>query len=175
VTLGSVAGLRSGDPGASVTYTLRVTNAGNVSDTFDVAASGNAWPTTPLTPLGPLAAGASASVAVTVSIPATAVGGEADVATITVTSRGDDTRWATATLSTTARHTLFLPIVVAHPGDGPPGVGGRGCVHEPCLQVVEQVVHGAWGLLLPGAVPGRGLGVLHVKRMRVCASAAVGL
>jgi putative Ca2+/H+ antiporter (TMEM165/GDT1 family) len=111
VTMGPVTGSRSGDPGVTVTHTLRMTNTGNITDVFDVSTSGNIWSTTVPPPVGALAAGASANVVVTVSIPATAMGGHTDVATITATSQGDDTKSATATLMTTARHTLFLPLI----------------------------------------------------------------
>jgi glucose/arabinose dehydrogenase len=175
VTVGSATGSQSGDPGVTVTYTLQVINTGNVSDTFDVAVSGNIWPTTTPAPVGLLAAGASANVIVTVSIPAAATGAETDAATITITSRGDNAKWTAVTLTTSARYALFLPLIVAHTGDGPPGVGSRGCVHEPHLRVVGQIGPGAWGLLLPGVLPGRGLGASQVRRMEVCATAAVGL
>jgi uncharacterized membrane protein len=150
VTLTSATDTRSGAPGTMVFYVLQVTNTGNVSDTFDVTASGHVWPTTAPTPVGPLAAGASAHVVVTVSVPATAMGGETDVATITTTSRGDNAKWTTAILTTTARHTLFLPLIVANAGGGPIGVAGRGCVHEPHLQVVGQIGPGAG----PGSLAG---------------------
>jgi hypothetical protein len=105
---------RSGDPGARVTYTLQVTNNGNVSDTFDVRATGHRWTTTPNpTTVGPLVAGDSAEVVVTVTIPTSATGGATDVTAVTVTSQGDDTVTATSILTTTVRkHGVFLPLII---------------------------------------------------------------
>jgi sugar lactone lactonase YvrE len=105
---------RSGDPGARVTYTLQVTNNGNVSDTFDVRAGGHSWTTTPNpTTVGPLVAGDSAELVVTVTIPTSATGGATDVTAVTVTSQGDDTVTATSILTTTVRkHGVFLPLIV---------------------------------------------------------------
>jgi hypothetical protein len=104
---------RSGDRGATVTYTLQVTNVGNTSDTLNVRASGYSWTTTAdPTTVGPLLAGADADVVVRVTIPTSARGGATDVATVTVTSRGDDMVMATATLTTTAReYEVFLPLI----------------------------------------------------------------
>ena len=105
---------RSGDPGATVTYTLAVTNTGNTSDTFEVGVGGHSWTTTADPPtVGPLVAGGSADVVVAVTIPTSTAGGAADVATVTVTSQGDGTQTATSTLTTTVRkHRIFLPVII---------------------------------------------------------------
>lgn len=106
-----ITGAQSGDPGETVTYTLQVTNAGNTTDTFDVTVSSNVWPTTAPVSFGPLPAGASANVDVTVDIPKGTAGG-ADVATVRVTSQNDDTQSVTATLMTRAVALLFLPFIL---------------------------------------------------------------
>lgn len=46
---------QSGDPNATVTYTLQITNTGLNTDTFDVAVTGNDWTTTAPAQVGPLA------------------------------------------------------------------------------------------------------------------------
>jgi len=110
---------RSGDPGTTVTYTLRVTNTGNTTDMFSVIVSGNTWVTTAdPTTVGPLAAGESADVMVTVDIPTSAVGGDTDSATVTITSQADATRSASSTLTTRAPAgiedggDIYLPLVL---------------------------------------------------------------
>ena len=105
---------RSGDPGATVTYTLQVTNTGNTSDTFDVGVGGYSWATVVDPPaVGPLVPGGSADVTVMVTVPTSAAGGTTDEAVATVTSRGDGLRIATCTLTTTARsHRIFLPLTI---------------------------------------------------------------
>ena len=142
---------QTGSPGRTVTYTLQVTNTGNVSDTLDVAASGHTWPTSVPTPLGPLAAGTSARTVVTVSIPTSAMLAEVDVATITITSWGDDTKWVTATLTTSARPVLFLPLIIRQQDEATSGEMDRSA-----------------GL-------GSGRYEHYVKRAYVCARAIVGL
>ena len=90
-------------PGETVTYTLMVTNTSNgPADTFDVAVSGETWTTTVPAVVGPLDPGQSAMVDVSVAIPVSASGGDQDVATCTVTSQGDPTQSAQATMTTTA-------------------------------------------------------------------------
>ncbi len=108
---------RSGDPNATVTYTLQITNTGLNSDTFDIAVTGNNWTTTTPVQLGPLAAGASDNFDVTVTIPASVADGATDTATIIVTSQADGAQSTTATLTTTAQisetpaYRLFLPLI----------------------------------------------------------------
>jgi uncharacterized membrane protein len=93
----------SGMPGDTVTYTLRVTNTSNgPADTFDVIVSGETWTTTVPATVGPLDPGESATLDVTVDIPASAAGGDQDAATCTVTSQGDNTKSAQATMTTSA-------------------------------------------------------------------------
>ena len=102
-------------PGSVVTYTLTVTNTGNVSDTFDLTASGNAWGSAVTTPVGPLSPGTSGHVYVAVSIPANAADGDFDTVMVTATSRGDNTKSDSAVLTTTAQivgHDIYLPLIM---------------------------------------------------------------
>ena len=87
VVLAPSTAAQSGYPGATVTYTLVLTNAGNYTDTFTLTVGSTAFTTT-VTPssVGPLGQGLSQSVAVTVQIPAGAAPGVSDTAIVTATS-----------------------------------------------------------------------------------------
>jgi uncharacterized repeat protein (TIGR01451 family) len=103
VAIAPVSAAQSGNPGNMVTYTLRVTNTGNTTDSFTITVSAGTTFTNVATPaaINNLAAGASAPVTVTVSIPAGAAGGYSEAATVTVVSQGDPSQQATSTLTTT--------------------------------------------------------------------------
>jgi uncharacterized membrane protein/murein tripeptide amidase MpaA len=90
-----------GLPGTDVIYTFEVTNLGNLVDTFDLVASGT-WTVIAPSTVGPLDPGESAAFDVTVQIPGTAQPGDNDVATLTLSSQGDETKSVTSQLTTTA-------------------------------------------------------------------------
>lgn len=95
--------------GSVVTYTLTVTNTGNVADTYTVTVSGQTFTTTAPASLS-LAAGASATFEVVV----TAGASGSDTATITLTSQGDGVTSASASVTTTSQaadYRLYLPII----------------------------------------------------------------
>jgi hypothetical protein len=105
----------SGNLGNVLTYTLTLTNAGNTADTFDLAASGNAYITSFSQNSVALAAGANAMVEVYVTVPASANDGDSDVVTITATSQGDSGQSAVSVLTTTAVVTkfyIYLPTIM---------------------------------------------------------------
>lgn len=91
----------SGLPGTVVTYTLQITNTGESPDAFDISAQ-FAWPVTLNWTPGAFAVGETRLVTATVQVPAGALAGEEDTATITVTSQGDASQIASAALVTTA-------------------------------------------------------------------------
>lgn len=99
-----------GYPGNDVIYQLQVTNNGNITDTYDLSASG-AWTTTLPATLGPLAAGDSAEFPVNVIIPPTAMPGDNALSTITLTSQGNGSVSRTAEITTTSL--LRGPVAVA--------------------------------------------------------------
>ena len=121
VALAPSTAAQSGDPGATVTYTLVLTNAGNTSDTFTLAVGSTVFTTTVApSSVGPLVPGASRSVTATVQIPAGAAPGVSDTATLTATSQGDATKSASSTLMTTAkpvRRVSLAPPTAAQSGD----------------------------------------------------------
>ncbi|NIV29664.1 MAG: PKD domain-containing protein [Anaerolineae bacterium] len=88
VTLGPPAVARSGVPGDAVTYTLRVTNTGILSDTVDLAVAGYAWSTAVTPPSVDLLPMCGAPVTVTVDIPVAAPLGHSDIATVTAILQG---------------------------------------------------------------------------------------
>jgi uncharacterized membrane protein len=105
----------SGDVGTTVSYTIQITNTGNVADTFDVEVSGEAWATAPDTSSVTLGPGGSATVVVTVAVPAGATHGSSDVATVTASSQGNPAMTASSTLTTTAvlpLRYIYLPLVL---------------------------------------------------------------
>ncbi|WP_322509425.1 ExeM/NucH family extracellular endonuclease [Anaerolinea sp.] len=104
VTLSPASDAKSGLVNSTVTYTLNITNTGNVSDTFTFASellSGQNWNVTLPNPVT-LAAGASQDVTVQVNIPSTALGGQTSQIRVTATSQNDADANASSTLTTTA-------------------------------------------------------------------------
>jgi hypothetical protein len=68
---------------------VSVTNASIVSDTYQIAVTGNTWGVNVPTNIGPILSGASQSFDIDVAIPAGAIPGASDIATVTVSSQGD--------------------------------------------------------------------------------------
>ncbi len=108
---------QSGDAGTTITYTLHLTNTGDVADTFALSVAG-VWTADLSTSSITLGAGESEQFTVVVSIPSNATNGQNDVATVTATSQTDGTATATAELTTTAvvappaNPVIYLPIVM---------------------------------------------------------------
>jgi hypothetical protein len=88
VALGPPVAAQSGVPGETVTYTLWVTNTGNLSDTTDLSVAGYTWPTAVTPPSVDLLPMRTAPLTVTVAIPPDAPLGHSDTATATATSQG---------------------------------------------------------------------------------------
>ncbi len=120
LTLTPVTAEGNGYPGGQVEYVLQVTNTGNRPDTFDISANGE-WPVNAPASIGPLAPGEWADVNINVSVPAAAVPGESDIATIQATSQGDGTKLQTSTLTTNAIQAGPLVSPATDEGAGDPG------------------------------------------------------
>jgi len=103
---------RSALAGQAVTYTLVVTNAGSLTDTYTLTATGNLWPTqvAPAQTL-PLAPGATAQILVRVDIPA-GPPGLADTVTTRATSGLDGQAYAEVSLITLRLWGVYLPLAV---------------------------------------------------------------
>jgi len=118
VAIAPHAATGNGDPGDTVTYTLRVTNTGNVADVIGLSHTGPstwtvAYSANPLS----LGAGMGADVKVYVGIPASALNGSTGVITVTATSQGDPNESDYAVLTTTVSlRFIHLPLVMRnHP------------------------------------------------------------
>lgn len=101
VALEPTAVAQSGAPGNVLTYTLTISNTGNVSDTFAINLNDNLWPATAPESVS-LAANEAAALAIGVTIPITAVHASSDNLIVTATSTGDPEISASAALTTTA-------------------------------------------------------------------------
>jgi hypothetical protein len=110
--LGPPAVMQSGDPAGTVTYSLQLTNTGSLADTYSLAIANAAWITAFPAEVGPLAAGSSTQVDITVSIPPEAAGGAADVAFLAVFSAGSSALVDAAELTTVVNWKIvYLPQI----------------------------------------------------------------
>lgn len=111
VTVGSSNPAQMGRPGEAVTYTLHITNTGNVTDTFMLGSSAD-W-TTAVSPVSvTIPSSAETTAIVMVTIPFTATDGMTDTANIQATAIDYPQITATIHLTTTAvSYVHYLPIV----------------------------------------------------------------
>jgi subtilisin family serine protease len=104
---------QSGNPGQTVTHSLTLSNASNVTDTFKITFAGNDWDVhlpeaeLILNPEG------STDFLVHVINPVNAPDGTSDSVTITATSNGESSVTAEAVLTTTVEwRSIFLPLIL---------------------------------------------------------------
>jgi uncharacterized membrane protein len=104
----------SGVPGDTVTYTLHVTNTGNLPNTYTLGYSGNVWnvqmPVTVVT----LDPGESTDVVVLVTIPVDAALGTSDDVDISITGAGGANAWTSLT-TYVPLYILYLPVIFGTP------------------------------------------------------------
>ena len=103
----------SGAPGDVVSYTLTITNLGNITDTFDLAYTGTWSVSLPMTSTM-LGAGEAMSFDVQVMIPMSAANGDMDMTTVMAASAGDPLAMAESVLTTTAvvtGYVIYLPVI----------------------------------------------------------------
>jgi uncharacterized repeat protein (TIGR01451 family) len=137
-------GAQNATPGSVVYYPHTLTNSGNGTDTFNLAAAnsgspqfnmtnvqifadnGSGTPTGPaITSSGALAAGATFKFIVTGTVPATATAGQTNTLGVTATSTGDGTKTASNTDTTTATSnavvtlTKSISVATGAAGTGP--------------------------------------------------------
>jgi subtilisin-like proprotein convertase family protein len=106
----------SGAPGATVEYTLTLTNNGDASDTYVVTLAGNTWDVSLPIANFTLATGESTDVIVYVTIPHGAEDGDSDKVTVTAALIGNLDLSASSELTTTVvaeevPYILYLPAV----------------------------------------------------------------
>jgi len=181
VTAGPTPQGQTGDPGSAVVYTINVTNTGAVADTYTVTVTGADWPVDILPAVGPLAAGASAALPVTVTVPAGALCGASDHITITLTSQGSASRVAQASLTTTANAVYDLdaaPAPVALSGDPGETVSGAVVVTNTgnCQDTFEVSTSGRWAapVLTPTVTLAAGESAPAAVQVRIPATAQAG-
>ena len=94
----------SAAPGETVVYAVAITNTSvTLSDSFTVTLSAASWTTSvDMTQVGPLSPGMTATVHVSVTVPADVVLPAQDVLQVTATSHGDPNIFTTANLTTVA-------------------------------------------------------------------------
>jgi murein tripeptide amidase MpaA/uncharacterized membrane protein len=109
----------AGLPGVPVTYTIRLTNTGNITDAFTVEITGT-WAFTAATALGPLdsgdsltlAAGEATTLWVIVTAPYGVLPGSSDATWVTLTSQGAPDQFIELTLTTIAVwQNFYLPVI----------------------------------------------------------------
>ncbi len=115
VALAPVTSTLSGAAGQTLTHTTRLTNTGNLTDTFTLILNGQTFTTTAPSALT-LGPNVGADLVVTVTMPFTAMPGQRDSVTLTVTSQADPTQTASVTLTTSVPLLLYyFPMVMISP------------------------------------------------------------
>ena len=105
----------SGDVGETVTYTIRVINTGNVTDTYDIIPATSVWTTTYSVSSLTLGPGEEGILEVYVTIPTSSSAGHADTASFVVRSRSDTNLLRSLSLLTTTEkrfYIVYLPLAI---------------------------------------------------------------
>ncbi len=112
----------AGLPSATVTYTLAISNSGNITDSYHLTIEGNSWPTVLASSGISLTPSSASQVTVSVTIPSDALATDMDLAVVRATSQGDGLISATVQLTTTV-----LPVygVYLSPSDSLVGLPGQ--------------------------------------------------
>jgi hypothetical protein len=100
----------SSPAGTNISYLFDVHNLGAITDTFDLTVTGSAWPVGLPHMVGPLPAGGSQDITVTVSIPPGTPIGTWETARLRLSSTGDISKVVTSTLETSVTSSTVVSL-----------------------------------------------------------------